>query len=74
MTDHGDYFYLSAVNRSAAPVSLDLKGSTFAAGNEIIVRECSFTDNNYSIHETHKAEISGNSILFATFSLTTQPF
>ena len=74
LTDHGDHFYLSAVNRSAAPVSLDLKGFTFAVGKEIVVRECSFTDNNYSIHETHKAEISGNSILFATFSLTTQPF
>lgn len=63
-TDHGDHLYISVVNRGAEPVSLSVKGHTVTACTEIEVKEYSFENNDYDIHENADAWVHGHSMSF----------
>ncbi len=63
-TDHGEYLYLSAVNRSDEPCVLQVKGYDLAECVAINTKEYSFESNDFAVCKTKNADLHGHSVLF----------
>ena len=65
-TDHGDYLYISAVNRSGEPRELQIDGYNITDCVEIKTGEYSFDNNDYEILKANEPVVHGHSVLFVT--------
>jgi len=63
-TDHGDYLYVSAVNRSAEPIALTAKDFDIFCCTELQVRAFSMDSNDWSLRSGNEAAVSGHSMSF----------
>ena len=63
-TNHGDYLYLSVVNRKDEAVSLSAEGFDMAACTEIRTGTYSFACNDYTVYTACEPIVHGHSVLF----------
>lgn len=63
-TDHGDYLFLSVVNRRSEDVLINIDG--FTKGNEIKTDDYGFESGNYELLKTSVPLIHGHSMMFFT--------
>lgn len=63
-TAHGDHLYVSVVNRSAIPFRLSAKDCDIVSCTEIEVKEYSMESNDYELHDSAEAVVSGHSMSF----------
>ena len=64
-TSHGDYLYLSVVNRKDAPVSLSAEGFGITDCTEIHTGAYRFDCNDYTVDTACEPTVHGHSVLFA---------
>jgi hypothetical protein len=64
----GNAMYLSAVNRSASPMSFRVEGYEAQTATVISIPEVDFNSNEYTVTERSTLEVSGHSALFCTLN------
>jgi hypothetical protein len=64
----GNAMYLSAVNRSASPMSFRVEGYESQTATVISIPEVDFNSNEYTVTERSTLEVSGHSVLFCTLN------
>ena len=65
-TNHGDYLYLSAVNRKDEALTLNIEGYVVISCTEIETGKYAFDCNDYQVCERQDAVVHGHSMTFVT--------
>lgn len=63
-TDHGQYLFLSVLNREAEAQKINVDGYTVDTNDEIIMKECLFECNEYTIRKGNSSTVEKNAISF----------
>lgn len=63
-TDHGEYLYISVVNRSGVSCKLNMDGYAITECVEIKTGDYSFESNDFQVIKTEKPVLYGHSLIF----------
>ena len=63
-TDHGEYLYISVINRSGVSYELNINGYDITECVEIKIGDYSFESNDFEVTKTEKPVLYGHSLIF----------